>query len=38
MPTFDGKSEKFEMFEDIFHTSLNIDNQLTEDDEVKSFQ
>ena len=31
IPTFDGKSEKFELFEDLFQTSLKIDNQLTED-------
>ena len=32
MPTFDGKSEKFELFEDMFQTSLKIHNQLTEED------
>ena len=32
MPTFDGKSEKFELFEYLFQTSLTIHNQLTEDD------
>ena len=32
MPTFDGKSEKFELFEDLFQTSLKIHNQLTEED------
>ena len=37
MPTFDGKSEKFELFEDIFRTSLKIYNQLTEDDEIYYF-
>ena len=31
MPTFDGKSEKFELFEDLFQTGLKIDNQLTEE-------
>ena len=31
MLTFDGKSEKFELFEDLSQTSLKIDNQLTED-------
>ena len=31
MPTFDGKSEKFELFEDLFQTGLKIHNQLTED-------
>ena len=30
MPTFDGKSEKFELFEDLYETSLKIHNQLTE--------
>ena len=34
MPTFDGKSEKFELFEDLFQTSLKIHNQLTEDDRI----
>ena len=29
MPTFDGKSEKFELFEDLFQTSLKINIQLT---------
>ena len=32
MPTFDGKSEKFELFKDLFQTSLKIHNQLTEED------
>ena len=32
MPTFDGKSEKFELFEDLFQTSLKIHNQLTQED------
>ena len=32
MPTFDGKSEKFELFEDLFQTNLKIHNQLTEED------
>ena len=31
MPTFDGNSEKFELFEDLFQTSLKIHNQLTKD-------
>ena len=34
MPTFDGKSEKFELFEDLFQTSLKIHNQLTEEDRI----
>ena len=37
MPTFDGKTEKFELFEDLFHTSLKIHNQLTEDDRINYF-
>ena len=37
MPTFDGKSEKFELFEDLFQTSLKIHNQLTEEDRINCF-
>ena len=37
MPTFDGKSEKFELFEDLFQTSLKINNQLTEEDRINYF-
>ena len=37
MPTFDGKSEKFERFEDFFQTSLKIHNQLTEEDKINYF-
>ena len=37
MPTFDGKSEKFELFEDLFQTSLKIYNQLTEEDKINYF-
>ena len=37
MPTFDGKSEKFALFEDLFQTSLKIQNQLTEDDRINYF-
>ena len=37
MPTFHGKSEKFELFEDLFQTSLKILNQLTEDDKINYF-
>ena len=37
MPTFDGKSEKFELFEDLFQTSLKIHNQLTQEDKVNYF-
>ena len=35
--TFDGKSEKFELFEDLFQTSLKIHNQLTEEDKIYYF-
>ena len=37
MPTFDGKSEKFERFEDLFPTSLKIHNQLTQEDKINYF-
>ena len=37
MPTFDGKSEKIKLFEDLFQTSLEIHNQLTEDDRINYF-
>ena len=38
MPTFDGKSEKkFELFEDLFQTSLKIHFELTEDDGINYF-
>ena len=37
MPKFDGKSEKFELFEDLFQTSLKIHNQLTEEDKINYF-
>ena len=37
LPTFDGKSEKFEQFEDLFQTSLKIHNQLTEEDKINYF-
>ena len=37
MPTFDGKSEKFELFQDLFRTSLKIHNQLTEEDKIYYF-
>ena len=37
MPTFDGKSEKFELFEYLFQMSLKIHNQLTEDDRINYF-
>ena len=37
MPTFDGKSEKFELFENLFQTSLKIHNQLTQGDKINYF-
>ena len=37
MPTFDGKSKKFELFEDTFPTSLKIHNKLTEVDKMNYF-
>ena len=37
MPKFDGKSEKHELFEDLFQTSLKIHNQLTRRDKNKYF-
>ena len=37
MPTFDGKSKKFELIEDLFQTSLKIHNQLTEEDKINYF-
>ena len=36
-PTFDRKSEKFELFGDLFQTSLEIHNQLTEEDKLNYF-
>ena len=37
MPTFDRKSEKFELFEDLFQTSLKIHNQMTQEDKINYF-
>ena len=37
LTTFDGKSEKFELFEDLFQTSLKSHNQLTEEDKINYF-
>ena len=37
MPTFDGKIERFELFEDLFQTSLKIHNQLTEEVRINYF-
>ena len=37
MPTFDGKSEKFGLFEHLFQTSFKIQYQLTEEDKINYF-
>ena len=37
MPTFDGKSEKFELFEYLLQASFKIHNQLTEEDKSNYF-
>ena len=37
MPTSEGKSKKFKLFEDLFQTSLKIYNQLTEEDKINYF-
>ena len=37
MLTFNGKSEKFELFEDLFQTSLKILYQMTEEDRINYF-
>ena len=37
MPTSDAKSEKLEMFEDLFQTSLKTRNQHTEEDKINYF-
>ena len=37
MPTFDGKSKKFELFEYLFQTSLKIHYPLTEEDKINYF-
>ena len=37
MSTFDGKSKKFQLFEDMLQTSLEILNQLTEEDKRNDF-
>ena len=37
MPTFDGKTEKFELFEDLIQTSLEIHNEFTENDRINYF-
>ena len=37
MPTVDGKSEKFKLFEDMFQASLKIHNQLSDEDKIYYF-
>ena len=37
MPTFDGKSEKIDLLEDLFQTNLKLHNQLTEEDKINYF-
>ena len=37
MPTFDGQSEKFEQFDDLFQTSLEVHNEVTEEDKINYF-
>ena len=37
VPTFDRKSEKFELFEDLFQKNLKFHNQLTEEDKINYF-
>ena len=37
MPTFDGKSEKFELFENLFQRSFEIHNQLMEEGKINYF-
>ena len=37
MLTFDGKLEKFELFECLLHTSLKIHKELTEEDRISYF-
>ena len=37
MPTFDWKSEKFELFKNLLQTSLKFHNKLTEDDRFNYF-
>ena len=37
MPTFDGKPEEFELFEDLFQTNLKIHNQLKEKEKINYF-
>ena len=38
IPMIEGRSEKFEMLQDLFPTSFKIHNQLTEEDRINYFQ
>ena len=37
MPTFDEKRERFKLFEYLLQTSLQMHNQLTEEDKINNF-
>ena len=37
IPTFNGKAEKIELYEDLFQTRLETQNQLTEEDKINNF-
>ena len=37
IPTFDGKAEKIELYEDLFQTRLETQNHLTEEDKINNF-
>ena len=37
MPTFDGKSQKFELSEDLFQTGFKTHNQMSEEDKINYF-
>ena len=37
MPTFDGETDKFEHFEDLFQTSLKVYPDITEEDKIQYF-
>ena len=37
LPTFDRKSENNELFEHLFQTSLELHNQLTEENKIEYF-
>ena len=37
MPTFDGKTEKFDFFEDLFQTRLKVHPHITEQEKLQNF-